>query len=59
MKYFKKKKNLTRIYADKALKKVFYTENAEDKEKTKKLSLFWLAPKNKKLFLIVCRGHKR
>jgi len=45
-----KRQNLTRIFADKTIKTIFYTEDAEDTDKTKKLFLFWLAPKKQKAF---------
>ena len=41
------RQNLTRIFADKTIKTIFYTEGAEDTDKTKKL-FFWLAPKKQK-----------
>ncbi len=41
------RQNLTRIFADKTIKTIFYTEGAEDTDKTKKL-FFWLGPKKQK-----------
>ncbi len=52
------RQNLTRIFADKTIKTIFYTEDAEDTDKTKELFLFWFGSKKQKAFFSFGQSQK-